>query len=283
MMAGEFYPESVNEYFSFESSTFEKDKSRRSHNRYAVKKTIFEGTMELQLDYLFFQAKRKRKEMLVVLIPTISGVSALERSVARYFSNRGMDVIVPVAFETEIIFDENTVKYMDRGFLRPVAQTKLMVEELRAKTNYKKTFVLGASQGGIRTSMLLGYDLGFDKAYTFVAGGDFPKLYAETTVKSLIEFRKNHMSALGLTDVADYEKYLRDNLSFDPKVSCSNRKAKMRMLVATKDTSVPTSTQYSLWKACGEPDLIEVKGGHVKGVLKMYSKRKEVLKYFLEE
>ena len=191
--------------------------------------------------------------MLVILIPTISGVSRLEKSVAKYFVKNGLDVVIPVSFEKPFAFDENTVKAMDAGFWRPVAQTKLMVEELRQMNefDYKKTFLVGGSQGGIRTTMLLGQGLNIDKAYTFAAGGDFPRLYAETTVNQLVSFRENHMRALDIPTVDLYESYLRENLQNDPMKSCAKRSADMRMVIATKDTSVPTSTQNALWEACG--------------------------------
>lgn len=278
--ATEYYPSSIKEYRAMGETVYKKDKSKNKYNVYKLEKKILEGPYLLTVNYLYYQTKISVKRELIVLTPTISGVSSLEKTVARYFSKRGYDVIIPIAFETQIEFNEQTVKYMDRGFFRPVAQAKLMIEELRSKNNYEKTFLLGASQGGIRSTMLLGENLNIDKAFTFVAGGDFPKLYAETTVKQLIEFRQKHMAALGITKTSDYEDYLRENLTFDPKQACVKSNVEMKMLIATEDTSVPTETQYDLWKACGEPELIKVKGGHVKGVLKMYWMRKEILNFF---
>lgn len=139
---------------------------------------------------------------------------------------------------------------------------------------------MGGSQGGTRAAMLLGHNLDIDKAYTFVAGGDFATIFSQSDVGKVEKLRENHMRALGVSSKLAYENYLRANLAFSPEQYCAKRKAKLKMLIATEDTSVPSSTQFSLWRGCGYPEKKEISTGHVIGVVSMWWYRNDIYKYF---
>ncbi len=276
----EFYSQSLQDYEVKGKATWLPQKARRNYIKYELNKKIVEGPRLLNFKYNFYRARKKKRNELLILFPTISGVTLLEKTMARYFVNRGYDVVLPVSLIRDFKFNSNTVKAMDEGFWRSVIQTKSILKDLRRLKNYTKTFVVGGSQGGTRAAMLLGHNLNIDKAYTFVAGGDFAQIFARSDVKQVQTLRDNHMKALKLSSKSEYEAYLRDNLQFSPESFCGLRKAKLKMLVATRDTSVPTDTQYSLWKGCNYPQKKEISKGHVMGVLSMWWYRKDVYRFF---
>lgn len=281
--ASEFYSESLKDYQVLGKASWSPQKIKRTYRQYALKKMIQEGPRTLAFEYVFYKAKRKRQENLLVLLPTISGVTALEHTLARYFVKKGLDVVIPVSLVRDFKFGPETVKAMDEGFWRSIIQTKSILDDLRKLNTYKETFVMGGSQGGTRAAMLLGQNLNINKAYTFVGGGDFPTIFAESDVKQVKKLRDAHKKALGFKSNARYKIYLERELKFDPSEFCGLRKADMRMVVALKDTSVPTSTQQSLWEGCGRPPKKEIKTGHVRGVLSMWWYRKDVFSYFTQE
>jgi hypothetical protein len=278
--SAEFYSQSLSDYSVQGKATWKPLEARRNYIQYELAKKIIEGPRKLNFKYTFYRARRKRSGQLLILFPTISGVTLLEKTMARYFVNRGMDVVIPVSLVRDFKFNQETVKAMDEGFWRSVIQTGSILKDLRRVKKYNETFVVGASQGGTRAAMLLGQNLEIDKAYTFVAGGDFAKVFALSDVGKVEKFRENHMRALGLKSKKAYEAYLGKNLAFSPEKYCALRKSKLKMLIATKDTSVPTSSQYSLWRGCGHPVKKEISSGHILGVLSMYWYRGDIYSYF---
>lgn len=276
----DFYSDSLDDYEVMTKATWKPLKARRSYIQYELKKVISEGPRKLEFKYIFYRARKKRRGELLILFPTISGVTVLEKTLARYYANRGLDVVIPVSLVRDFKFNQDTVKAMDEGFWRSIIQTGSVLKDLRRVRDYKDTYVMGGSQGGTRAAMILGRGLKINKAYTFVAGGDFAKIFAQSEVKKVRDLREKHMRALGLRSKASYENYLRANIKFHPEENCSKRTAELKMLVATKDTSVPTATQQSLWRSCGYPDKQEIATGHILGVLGMWWYRKSALKYF---
>lgn len=276
----DFYSNSMDDYKVLSKASWKPVKARRTYIQYELTKSIQEGPRKLNFKYTFYRARKKRQGELLILFPTISGVTILERTLARYYANRGLDVVIPVSMVRNFRFNKDTVKAMDEGFWRSIFQTSSVLKDLRRVRDYHKTYVMGGSQGGTRAAMILGRGLKIDKAYTFVAGGDFAKIFAQSRVKQVRELRENHMKALNLVSKAEYENYLRANIKFHPEEFCSKRTAELKMLVAMKDTSVPTATQQSLWRGCGYPTKQEIGTGHVLGVLGMWWYRKKALKYF---
>lgn len=250
---------------------------------YKLDKKIAENGYPLSFSYFFYQAKKNLRHELVVVFPTIIGVSFIETEVAKMFVERGFDVMIPVSLKFDYsYFDDHTVKSIDNESFRPIAQFRFIHLEFQKRFDYQKTFIVGASLGGIRATSLLGRDFGIEKAYTFVAGGDFPEIYSKTKVYPLTRMRQKHMRALGLTDVEEYKQYLQDNLIHDPLHTCFKRKAHLKMVIATQDVDVPTQTQLKLWQACGKPPRRFVYGGHMHGVFMLYLWKEDVLNFFLE-
>lgn len=276
----DFYSNSLNDYNILSKATWKPIKVKRNYIQYELAKNISEGPRKLEFNYTFYRARKKRQGELLILFPTISGVTVLEKTLAKYFSNRGVDVVIPVSMVRDFKFNSDTVKAMDEGFWRSIIQTSSVLKDLRRVRDYKKTYVMGGSQGGTRAAMILGRGLNIDKAYTFVAGGDFAKIFAQSKVQKVKDLRTNHMNALGLRSAELYENYLRENIKFHPEENCSRRKSKLKMLIATRDSSVPTATQVSLWKGCGYPERQSIETGHVLGVLSMWWYRKKALEYF---
>lgn len=263
----------------------------KDKRKYSISK-ITQNLVELGLDEIkfsidFYEPKTKILNALIILSPTINGEGFVEKSTAKFLVKNGFHVIVsefrnlnnlnPIYDYTK---EDEVIRAYEKGFFRPIAGVRLTLNYLREEYKFDKVFAVGGSQGGIRSISLLGSIPEIRAAWTNVAGGDFPSLYAYSEVKQLVKDRAVHMKALGLTKKSDYEAYMRSKLKNDPMRACLKRKADLRMLISLSDTSVPTSNQLKLWRACGSPEKREIKGGHVSGVLKLISERKKMLKFF---
>lgn len=250
-----------------------------------------DGVGQFQLDIRqyspgLFQSSEQFDD--IILFPTINGEGALERAMARYLARRGFRVsilnIEDVISEDSSEFGLETSCKMEKMYVR-IEQSAYILSEYLKRTNAKgKLHFLGASQGGIRSIIAAAAVKRTKNVWTNVAGGDFPSLYAYSSVAGIESFRRKHMLVLGLESVEEYETYLESRFVRDPVKSCrqihDRGAANISMVIASDDTSVPTSNQLALKKACSPNFLRVVSGGHLRGVTDMYFLRRQILDFF---
>lgn len=217
----------------------------------------------------------------LVLFPTIDGEGTLERRVAKYFAKHNYWVVIPTIAEMD--YSENVAKtcLMDSMLRRVQESARLIFELLDKRSPQGKQMLIGASQGGIRAISAASTLPELHAVWANVAGGNFPSIYAYSTVDAIAQFRQRHMSELDLAAPSEYQHYLSSNLSLDPLDLCPKRYGRLAMVVALKDKSVPTANQLELQAACAPEYTRTLKGGHVRGVLDLWLKRKSV-RQFLE-
>jgi hypothetical protein len=225
----------------------------------------------------------KAEKKILYLTPTISGVSPLEKSLAKYFSKLGYLVIVPLPYKSEIENISPDIKRLDIEFLKPAKVAKNLIDNVKARFHLPvetKIYLLGASQGGFR-SLTIASELDVSASWIVTAGADFASIYAYSKVKKVEAFRKNHMRILQLTDAKEYEKYLRENLSNDPALICQNVKTPFVQVIALKDDKVPTANQLKLLESCPAHEVIKLEVGHLSASLSTIKMRKRIHHFFL--
>lgn len=222
---------------------------------------------------------------ILILTPTIAGVSILEKTLAKYFSKAGFLVIMPLPYDGEVESLRPDIVKLDADFLRPAmaAESFINLVEVKFKLDVNlPVFALGASQGGIRTLIITSHNPRITAAWFATAGGDFASIYAHSTVDKISDFRKKHMNFLGINLISDYEIYLRNNIKNDPAIACSNIKVPIVQIIALKDDKVPTKNQELLVTNCPEHKVIRINTGHIGGSLSTISMRKKIKTFFLD-
>nr|BDT27453.1 hypothetical protein BHI3_09190 [Bacteriovorax sp. HI3] len=249
-----------------------------------IKKTISYLDESFTTQGNLYLPENPRVEGIVYLYPTISGPSPLEKTTARYFARRGFAVIIPDPVALELNVANPDVEQLDRDYFKPAQAAMGLIAVVDEKIkNEVPVFALGASQGGIRALGLAAESSRVKAAWFAVAGGNFPLVYATSTVKKITTLRQNHMAKLGFTDPKDYELYLRANLKNDPLYSCEKIKIPFVQVIALDDDKVPTSTQLELKEACPPHKVIQLDGGHVKGASTIYFYRARILDFFRKQ
>jgi len=224
----------------------------------------------------------KIKYMLIIS-PTIDGVTSLEESNAQYFSKRGYVVIIPYPYPTELSNPNPNVEKLNANFYQPAISAISLINAVDHKLNLPQTtpiFTLGASQGGL-SSLIITATVPRVKALWFaVGGGDLPYIYAHSEVKQLEKFRANHMRILGLSNPNKYEEYLRMYLLNDPAITCKDITVPFHQTIATRDVSVPTITQELLVKECPQHSVSRKNANHTSGALSTVIDRQEIMEFF---
>jgi hypothetical protein len=239
-------------------------------------------SFEIQAD--FYRPINQKIIATLILFPTISGVSPIETITAKYFAKRGFVVIVPMPFKTEINKAQPETQRLDIEYdSSSIAAMKLLnISDKKFKLDSKMpVFALGASQGGIRTVALSAYTERIKAAWFAVAGGDFPYIYAYSDVKGIAEFRQKQMTALKIKNAKDYEQYLRQELTQDPLISCSQITIPIVQVIALKDSKVPTKTQLELEKSCPPHKTYRLKSGHLVGIASIVAMKSRIKDFFL--
>lgn len=221
---------------------------------------------------------------ILILTPTIAGVSILEKANASYFSKEGFLVIMPLPYDGEVESREPDIAKLDADFLKPaLAADKFitMAEEKFKLAPNLPVFALGASQGGIRTLIIASHSTRIKAAWFATAGGDFASIYANSKVEKIATFKNKHMKFLGITNVKEYETYLRNNLTNDPALACKEIKIPFVQTLTLRDDKVPTENQELLVKNCPPHKVIRLNTGHVVGSLSTLKWRKKIKTFFL--
>lgn len=257
---------------------------------------IFEGQLELvesesseiiHFKFRFYLPHKLIKPNLITLTPNIGGLTILEKRLAHTLSSHGYPVLVPFDRAEQLSFDQSTAYKMERIVRRAMAGTLHMIRELKnlkPSINTDQMGVVGASLGGIRSSILYGLDSRFKTAFLSVAGADIPSLYGLTQLEQLVEFRRRHMAALGLTQNENYTEYLRDFIFLEPSlIKNSPHLDGVALIIAEKDTTVPTLNQWKLFSVIKQqgvhPKTYVLDSGHVRGALELIRREQTMLQW----
>jgi dienelactone hydrolase len=224
-----------------------------------------------------------KPKAILIITPTISGISSVEKANADYFAKRGYFVILTHPYEFEMQKPAPDIAKMDDDFYKPTQANEAFLALVEKKFGLKEDLpvvALGASQGGIITLVLAAQMPRIKASWISVAGGDFPSLYAHSQVPKMILYRNNHMKHLGFDKVSEFEEFLRNNLKNDPLNVCGDIKNPLVHVIATRDTYVPTANQELIAAKCPTYKVMRHKVTHPSGVLLTLNQRKDIMEYF---
>ena len=268
---------------SASAATFIPLKTKKSYQTYSLETVIEDEFPNNIVQATIYKPIRQKIKAILLLTPTIAGVSAIESSTAKYFSNDGYLVIIPLPYPSVISSDRPDVKILDKEFFKPGLAANQFLVDVGNEFNLSNTlpvFAMGASQGGFRTLSIAASSNRITASWFVTTGGDFASIYARSTVEAIAVFRKKQMKYLGFEDIDLYEEYLRKNLKNDPLFSCSKINSPFVQVIALRDNKVPTANQELLASACPTHKVIRLNVGHVSGSLSIVFLRDKIKNFF---
>lgn len=228
-------------------------------------------TKELVVDVS--RPMRKRPAPVVVVVPTIEGVTILEPSIAAQLCDAGIATIISDVNDNsqpEVLPAWGHEDKVARHSLISL-RTVLDFAEKYEKFDGTRLGVMGLSLGGITSSMLAGLEPERLKAAVIAVGGaNIPYILANSDNSKVDVLRQRRMIHLGINTPDQYEEELRKTVRFDPFYFADRvRKERVLMVMAEKDTKVPFMVQRELFEAYGQPQSILFKGSHVGSLAKL--------------
>lgn len=224
-------------------------------------------------DVLVIRPDTDRPVPVAMVVPTMDGVTAVERTVASKLCAMNVAAII-----TDV--NQNTVPdvipswgFEDTNNRRAILTLRTVLDYIEGSFYFdsKKIGMIGSSLGGFTTAYMAGVEPKRINAFVIVVGGgNLPYTLSVSDNNRLTELRGLRMASENFASASEYEDKLRETILFDP-MHFSRRvmSAKIFMALSRADTSVPSSVQQDLFEAFGKPEHTIFNVGHVSTVIGM--------------
>jgi hypothetical protein len=212
-------------------------------------------------------AKAARRSVIVLLPPT-GGVNPIDTKYATRLCRYGYEVAIMVDWNGLHLGDPVALDYHDRVSRATLAAVSLVLDVHPGKP----AGLFGTSLGAIHGAMATAIDPRIKMAVLVVGGGGPADVIAHTNQKSLAELRTLRMKQYGFRDVNEYQARLEAEIQVDPvRLAAQATQKALYFVIATRDKTVPTSTQVTLanaWKNSGSSVTIsKLPLGHISAVV----------------
>lgn len=209
---------------------------------------------DMPISMYLYLSKSSGPRPLVIVVPPVEGLSFRERKVARSFTKRGVHVAVlmPVLDATDISVP---IEGFQNAYLAAVAAVRSTVDDLVTlpQVDHSKIILWASSLGAIIGSTAFSVDDRFRAALFIAGGGDVADIITESRQSKVRKYRQHRMQEEGLT-LEEFRKKLQDSFVVDPLLYAHRRDSEDLVFVMSgKDSAVPTSNQWQLWDAFGQP------------------------------
>ncbi len=136
------------------------------------------------------------------------------------------------------------------------------------EVNPKRVGFWGSSFGAIVGSLVVAKDPSIRAAVLAVGGGDLPYVVSRSQVGLFRKTRREQMKLLGIDSIDGYEDFISNYIESDPiNYAKASDAPRLHMIIAKNDRSVPTQSQYQLWRKFGSPSNTRIQSGHVLTLL----------------
>lgn len=236
------------------------------------------GDEEFKIQTLIYNPKSEVHKNTVIIFPPTGGVNFLDRSYAKKLQKKGAKVILMSSWTGD---DE---KLLDLGLhqrlhSRAMRALEVVLESIPEDQNIS---LLGASLGGIYTSIAVQLFDRINKAFIIGAGAPIPEVIATSNNKGMEWLRAERNKTMAFKSEDDYADAIHQVFKLDPlDLPKRHTKKDLAMMVLLDDESVPTKNQLRL-KEHWDPSLyIEMQHGHVWGIVQTWWRHSDQVTDFL--
>ncbi len=237
--------------------SFKLKKKKLLYKKYVGKVRGIDPTKNVQMNTTFTWYKNKLpgQRPVVLIIPSIIGLTYIESDVASFVANLGVHAVVVELSEN--ISDPNRPTSDVDGFLiRNQVSISRVIDFLEGESSVdtSKIGIFGYSLGGIRSTLALEVEPRIDAAFVLVAGGNLPDILTHSKQKIVAQWRRERMKREGISSKKLFFKKLKKLIKIDPIYFAKLRSQnEIYMILGEKDTAVPTKNQFELLDAFNYP------------------------------
>jgi len=222
------------------------------------------------------------KKPFVLIIPSIMGVTPIEKNTAKHFASIGYHSAI-IDLSDNANYLDRPIRNLDDLLIRDIRGARMLISyaEKLPFVNKNNLGLIGTSLGGIKASILMGVEPRIRAGVIVVGGGGFSDIWYQTKGDETVAYKQHRMKEEGIDTLEEFRDIMKKYSKTDPIKYAQNRDPKdLFMILANKDTVVPTSQQHVLWQAFGQPQKEIVNGGHMTGSLSVLWKYNTITNFF---
>jgi dienelactone hydrolase len=229
--------------------------------------TLKPGKVKLTMFVRKFSEDKAPDLKTVIVMPPTGGVNALDWSYAALLCSNNFRVAVITNWDFDT-FNEIDMGMHDRGALRALAAVRHSIEYLKPRRP-NQLGILGTSVGAISAALVTGFEPRVSAAALIVGGAGLSEIIAQSDESHLAALRKARMEHFKFESLGSYQSALSQNIKIEPlDFAGYSGPKKVWMMIATKDTTVPTANQWKLFKAFGsQSGSLTFGGNHLETIL----------------
>jgi dienelactone hydrolase len=131
--------------------------------------------------------------------------------------------------------------------------------------------ILGTSLGAITSSLVLSIDPRVTAGVLIVGDGPVSLVLSSSKIKKALDLKKTRMEELNLRSQQEYQQKLEESITIDPISRAQNAAPKnVWMFIGSRDTIVPTETQWKLRDAWKKPRYNQAFLDHTEMIIFTY-------------
>ncbi len=208
---------------------------------------------------------------VIILVPTIEGVTKVEQKLASNFCDMNVATIIADVNDNTEPKEYPAWGLEDQRNRMAIYALRTIIDYARNNPNFNpdKIGMMGSSLGGIITSFIAGMESErLAAVVTVVAGGNIPFILSKSDNKHVAKIREGRMKFEKMKAPEEYENKLRETVRYDPMYfAFSGRTDRMLMVMSTGDSKVPSEVQLELHRAFGKPAESMFTVGHVGTII----------------
>lgn len=218
-----------------------------------------------------------KKTGSVLILPPTGGENLLDRKYANELCEAGFDVFILKKWTGD---DEyNTELSIHTRFY---ARAQKAIETVFAHVETPFIGILGTSVGALHTAVAVGVQPRLNAAFVITGGAPIADIIARSDQGAMEDVKKKRFKIYGFKNEEEYLAALDKVLPLDPfKNKIDYQQKSLGMIIATKDTTVPTEFQERLRQLWGTKVVYDFSSSHFMSILKSwYYHSEDIVKFF---
>lgn len=257
-------PQSMDDYYSpAQSYSGFREEIERVTDTYTQKRiTIDSYAGPIQVDY--FQGKVP-SDSLVLVFPVLGGKNFIEKHMARYFVESGLDAAIvnrSNEFKDPALFDE-----LEAVFRLNIIRDRLAISFFETEYGKRQFGTFGISRGAINVALTAGVDPRLRYNVLVMGGTDLVDLFRDSNQARIEKYIKSVSANKGFTE-EEFFQALKQQLKSDPKNTAQYLDSNNTLLIlGIFDKTVPFSYGLRLREQIGRPETVFLFADHYLGLL----------------
>lgn len=238
----------------------------------------FEDDSPITAEY--YQPRGEGPWPVAIVLPILNGGKELVRPFATHFVKHGYAAVIVDTVQRKTLLED--LGHPELAIRQTVLRHRRVIDwaETRPELDASQVFVFGASLGGFNAFLLAALDERVRAVAPALAAADLPYVLVNSSEDRISRAITAAGRGMGF-DQIEMLDYLEREIETDTSILARHvDPARVLMVIAKYDKSVPREKQYELRAIMGQPAAIMLPTGHVQSAAFILRLRKEVRRFF---